>query len=450
MPKLASQPVNLPCPVCGAPIHADVQNLLDIGLDPELKGQLLRGRVNVAHCDNCGGEGIIAAPLMYHDPEKELLLVFVPPESQLNDTEQQQLIGQLTNVIMSYLPPEKRKGYLLLPKVVLSYQRLIEAILEADGVTPEMIARQRARLNLLDRLVRALPDPETLRAIVAEADEHIDEDLFAMLYASIQMYRQEGQGERAQALEELRGRLLELSAYGRQLAARALTDEEHPPLSREDLLAKMLTASSDEELTALVGWYRSVVDYAFYQLLTERMESAEREGRTQEAGRLRELRATLLEVTQRLDEEAQAALERATELLRALLDAPDPEALIRERLGEFDDAFFIVLGANLKAAEQSGRDDVRERLQQLGSMVLEVAQEKLPPGVRLIRRLLTAPDDSAVAGLLRENEPLLTEDLLLLMRSLADEVDDEPTATRLRQLVEFVEAYLRDRARGEE
>jgi hypothetical protein len=195
-----------------------------------------------------------------------------------------------------------------------------------------------------------------------------------------------------------------------------------------------------------VGWYRSGVDYAFYQALTERMEAADREGRSQEAGQLRELRESLLTITQQLDEEAQEALEQATELLRALLDAPDPEPLIRERLGEFDDAFFIVLGANLQAAEQAGRDDVREQLQQLGSLVLQVAQEKLPPEVRLIRQLLAAADDAAVTGVLQENESLVTEDLLLLMRSLADEVDDESTGAQLRQLVEQVEAWLRERA----
>jgi len=446
MPKLASQPVNLSCPVCGAPIQAQVQNLVDVGLEPELKGQLLRGRINVAHCNSCGSEGIIAAPLMYHDPDNELLAVFVPPESQLNDTDQQQLIGQLTNVIMSYLPPEERKGYLLLPQVVLSYERLIETILQADGITPEMIAAQRDRLDLIDRLLQAQADGETLPAVVDEVDERVDEELFAILAASIQAHQQEGQMERAQKLEELRGHLLELSTYGRQLAARMLGAKEHPPLSHEELLEKMLATDTDEELSVLVGWYRSGVDYSFYQLLTERMEAADQEGRTQEANELRELRETLLTITQQLDEEAQEALERASELLRALIDTEDPEPLIRERLAEFDDAFFIVLGANLQAAEQANREDVQEQLQQLGNMVLEIAQEKLPPEVRLIRQLLVAPDDAEVTARLEENASLVTEDLLLLMRDLANDVEDEPTAVRLRQLVEQVEAWLREHA----
>ena len=446
MPKLAAQPVTLMCPVCGAPIHANVLNLVDVGQEPELKAQLLRGRLNVAHCTSCGGEGIIAAPLMYHDPDKELLLVFIPSEAQLNDKEQQQLIGQLTNVIMSSLPPEKRKGYLLLPKVLLTYQGLLETILQADGITPEMVASQRSRLDMMDRLVGALPDEDGLRAVVAELDERIDEEFFATLAAYIQSHQQDGQVARARALEELRGRLLELSTYGQGLAARMLAgDQERPPLTREELLNQMLAAVSDEELAGLVAWYRSGVDYPLFQTLTERMEAAQREGRAEEARRLSELREALLALTERLDQEAQAALESATVLLRELLEAQDPEQFVRERLNEFDDAFFIVLGANLKAAEEAKREDVRERLQQLGGLVLEVAQEKLPPEVRLIRQLLVASDETGVTTLLQQNESLVTENLLLLMRDLSNEVEDETTALHLRQLAERVEAWLRAR-----
>ncbi len=446
MPKLASQPVTLNCPVCGAPIQADIHNLVDVGLEPELKGLLLRGRLNAARCGNCGREGIVAAPLMYHDPEKELLLVLIPPETQLNDQEQQQMIGQFTNVIMSYLPPEKRKGYLLVPKVLLSYPSLLEAILRAEGITPEMIAAQQSRLDLIERLRAALPDGESLRAAVAEADESLGEEFFATLAAYIHSSRADGRPERAQELEALRGQLLELSTYGRQLAARMVAGEaERPALGREELLEKMLAAGSEEELAELVAWYRGTVDYAFFQMLTERMEEAARAGQPASAGRLRDLRATLLALTERLDREAQQALEKATALLRELLDAQDAPALVRARLNEFDDAFFIVLGANLKAAEAAGRTDVREKLQHLGSLVLEVAQEKLPPEVRLIRRLMGAPDDAALVALLQENEPLVDENLALLIRDLAGDVEEEETELRLRRVAEQVEEYLRGR-----
>ncbi len=443
--QIPPQSVSLTCPACGAPIQAEMYNLIDVGLEPELKGRLLRGRINVAHCGNCGSEGIIAAPLLYHDLSKELLLAFIPPESQLDDQEQQRVIGNLTNIIMSYLPPEERKGYLLVPRVLLSYQSLLEAVLQAEGITPEMMAQQRARMELLDQLWQAMGDEEQLRQRVAEADAQLNFEFFAVLGAYVHAARQDGQEDRARALEELRERLLELSTYGRQLAAQMLVGPaEHPPLSPEELLAKMLEAPNDEELHALVAWYRSLVDYRFFQMLTERMEAAEGEGATEQAGRLRRLRERLLQVTEQLDEEAEAALQQATELLRRLLAAEDPEALIRERMGDFDDAFFIVLGANLQAAQKAGREDDRRHLQELGSLVLQIAQERLPPPVRVIRLLLAAPDDDAVPEILEENESVVDEHLVALMRDLADEVEEAETAARLRRLADRVELWLHD------
>jgi hypothetical protein len=446
-PKIPPQSVSLTCPVCGAPIQAEMYNLVDVGVEPELKGKLLRGRINVARCSNCGSEGVIAAPILYHDASKELLLAFIPAETQLNDQEQQRIIGNLTNVVMSYLPPEERKGYLLVPKVLLSYQGLLETILQAEGITPEIMATQRARMELLDRLWQAMPNEADLRAKVAEVDAQLDFEFFAVLGAYIEAARQDGQEDRARALEGLRERLLELSTYGRQLAAQMLSQPaDRPPLSPEELLAKILGASSEEELKGLVAWYRSAVDYRFFQLLTERMEAAEREGQAEQAGRLRELRERLLQVTDQLDQEAEAALKHATELLRQLLDAEDAEAMVRQRLGEYDDAFFIVLGANLQAAQAAGREDAHQRLQELGNLVLQVAQEKLPPPVRLIRLLLAAPDDAAVPELLQENESAVDEHLVALMRDLAGEVEEEETASRLRQLAGLVEQWLREQS----
>jgi len=442
VPKLPPQQVALNCPTCGNPIQADVYNLVDIGQQPELKARLLRGRLNVARCAACGSEGVIAAPLMYHDPEKEVLFIYVPRESQLNDQEQQRLIGNLTNLIMAWLPPEKRKGYLLVPKTFLSYQSLVEAILQAEGVTPEMMATQRARMQLLDRLLQAMADEDRLKALVAEADSQIDFEFFASLGAYIEASRQDGREESARTLEGLRERLLESSSYGRKLAAQMVAGSPgRSPLQRDELLQKLLAARSEEELADLVTWYRSAVDYLFFQMLTDRMESAQREGKTEEAQHLKQLRSTLLELTDRLDEEARAALEQAAGLLRSLLAAAEPEALIREHLAEFNDAFFIVLGANLQATDEAEEGELHERLQRLGTLVLQVAQERLPPEVRLIRGLLTAPDDDAVQSLLQENEPLINERLVALMRELAGEIENAQTAARLKELAERVETW---------
>jgi hypothetical protein len=111
--------------------------VIDVGREPALKAALLSGRLTN-----------LAAPFIYHDPAKQLALVLMPMELNLNDLEQQRVIGQLTQVVMRGLPEDAPRAYLLQPKVFFSLQSLIEAILEADGVTPEMLRAQRARGSL--------------------------------------------------------------------------------------------------------------------------------------------------------------------------------------------------------------------------------------------------------------------------------------------------------------
>ena len=73
------------CPRCRQPILAEVEKLFDLNVDPQAKQRLLSGAVNVARCPNCGFEGPINVPIVYHDPEKELLLTYFPPELRCTD-----------------------------------------------------------------------------------------------------------------------------------------------------------------------------------------------------------------------------------------------------------------------------------------------------------------------------------------------------------------------------
>ena len=130
------------CPRCKQPIIAEVQMLFDMTTDPTAKQKLLSRSTNTARCQACGYEGLISSPIVYHDPEKELLLTYFPPELGLPINEQEKQIGPLINQVVNALAPEKRKGYLFQPNTMFTYQTLIDLVLEADGITKEMIEAQ--------------------------------------------------------------------------------------------------------------------------------------------------------------------------------------------------------------------------------------------------------------------------------------------------------------------
>ena len=112
------------CPRCRQPIVAEVQQLFDMTTDPTAKQKLLNHGTNTARCQACGYEGLMATPVVYHDPEKELLLTYFPPELGLPVNAQEKQIGPLINQVVNALPAEKRKGYLFSPQTMFTYQTL--------------------------------------------------------------------------------------------------------------------------------------------------------------------------------------------------------------------------------------------------------------------------------------------------------------------------------------
>ena len=89
------------CPNCRQLISADVRQLFDVGTDPSAKQQVLTGTLNLVNCPHCGYQGNLATPIVYHDPEKELLLTYFPPELGLPVNEQERIIGPLINQVMN-------------------------------------------------------------------------------------------------------------------------------------------------------------------------------------------------------------------------------------------------------------------------------------------------------------------------------------------------------------
>jgi hypothetical protein len=118
----------------------------------------------------------ISQPIVYHDPAKELLLTYFPPELNMPVNEQERIIGPFITKVTNSLPQEKRKAYLLRPQTMFTLQTLVEKVLEADGITKEMLQAQQQRLNLLQRLLGA---PEnSVEEIAKQEDKLIDRDFF--------------------------------------------------------------------------------------------------------------------------------------------------------------------------------------------------------------------------------------------------------------------------------
>jgi hypothetical protein len=396
------------------PVTATIEQLFDVAQDPGAKNRFLSGRFNLIHCPNCRYQGQVATPLLYHDADKELLLSFMPMELGLPQPEQEKIIGRLVNEVINRLPQEKRKGYLLNPKSALTLQGMMDRVLEAEGVTREMLEAQRAKVQLLQQLL-STPE-EKLPEVAKERDADLDALFFQLLGASAEAATANGDRASAQRMLDLQRKLLPLTSFGARVrrqqkavedAARdlqALGDK----LTQDKLLELILKARDDDTVAAYVSLARPGLDYAFFEALTKRIEKAQ--GAEQE--RLTQLRQRLLELTQEIDQATQARMAEASSLLRTLLEAPDLDQALKDNLPYLDETFMAVLSANLDAAQKAGRADLAQRLTRINEALVRLMQEAAPPEIRLINELLQIESQAEAEAALKRraaeiNQPLL-------------------------------------------
>ena len=378
------------CPNCRQPIMADIDQLFDVGQDPTAKQKILSGAFNLASCPNCGFKGMIATPLVYHDPDKGLLLTYFPPELGLPVNEQERIVGPLITRITNSLPQEKRKAYLFQPQAMLTLQTMIERILAADGITKEMIQAQQDRMNLLQQLIKA-PD-DTINEMAIKNDAQMDSEFFNLLNRLIEAAAVNGDQESAKRLGDLQKKLLEKTTFGKQVqeqskdveAAIQMLQSAGKSLTREKLLEMVIKAPNDTQLSVFASLGRPGMDYEFFQLLSEKIDRARGDGRD----RLIKLRDQLLEMTRAIDKQMEERVLQARKNVNAILQSMDIKATVAQNLGVVDEFFVQIFNEEMEAARKAGDLDKIGKLKQMEEVVDKASAP--PPEVALIQELLEA------------------------------------------------------------
>jgi hypothetical protein len=439
------------CPNCRRPIVADVDKLFDASADPSAKQKLLSGAYNIIQCPHCGFAGSYPTPIVYHDAGKELLLTFFPPEVGVSRDEQERMIGGLINQAVNRLPQEERKAYLLRPEGFLTLQSLVERILEADGITKEMIDAQQQRIKLIERLMSASED--SVEEIARQDDELIDADFFALLSRLGEASLMSGDQNSAKAINDLQQTLLPITTFGQELQKQteevqaAITDlrELGPDMTRDQLLDLVLNAADENRIKTLVNLARPGMDYEFFRLLSERIDRARGDGRA----RLIELREQLLELTSEIDKQMAERAARAQQLLNSLLETADPAQSLTQNLQVVDEFFVQELENALEAARN--QSDL-EKIEKLNKMV-EVLESMstAPPEIEFIQELIDASDDAARRALLEQNQEKVTPEFLDTLMNISAQTEageDKELAARVSALYKLalrfsMEANLR-------
>ncbi|NNJ10389.1 hypothetical protein EKD04_008625 [Chloroflexales bacterium ZM16-3] len=435
MPPIAPQPVQLTCPACSTSFRAGIYTLVDVSQQPELKQALLSGQLNVAVCPNCQMASMLGAPMIYHDGAKQLCLVYFPQELNAPPADQERFVGEATSFIMQSLPPNAPRAYLLSPRRFLTLPSLLDVILEADGVSREMLDAQRQRVDLISQLAGAVADGAGFEAVVEANRAALTPEFFATLNAFIGSTPPSQDDTRA-LLEQVRDRLAE--EFG-DMSPDAEDDAEFA------LALDRLAAAPDEALEETVAELRAFIDYGFFEVWTQRIEAQDAAGEGAEAERLTARRARILEIVEELDRQAQEMFEAGSVILREVLEAEDPMAALRARAEQINEAFLMVLSANVGAAQRAGRDDVAAHLDAIAEEAVTIIQDRLSPEERFINELLLAETPQDATKLLRKSVAKITPDFVKQLNELAEQEEKRgstPTSERLRQLARESGAML--------
>ena len=440
MPK-----VQMSCPRCRQPIVAEVEQLFDAGADPEAKQRFLSGNINMANCPHCGYQGPLSTPVVYHDPEKELLLTYFPPELGLPVNEQERLIGPLITQVVNRLPNEKRKAYLFRPQTMFTLQLMIERVLEGEGITRDMMEASQQRLNLLQRLLGA-SSADVRQEILRQEEKLLDERFFEILSRLVEASLAQGDQNSARALAALQQEILPMTEVGRKLqsqseevqaAVEALQNASQQGLTREKLLDLFIEAPNETRLATMVSMVRTGLDYEFFRILSERTEAAQGE----EKDKLIALRDRLLELTKEIDQRMQEQMESSRSLLNELLKADNIEQAASEALPQMDDFFAETLRGELQQARQDGNTDRLNKLQQVVGVIQQASAP--PPEIALAEELMGAEDEAGRRQILEAHAAEITPEFLQMLSQLVAQLEQQNQAELAQRLQEAYRSALR-------
>ncbi|MCA9975199.1 MAG: CpXC domain-containing protein [Anaerolineales bacterium] len=441
----------LNCPQCGTPFAAEVNQIIDVDSSPQLKQQFLAGQLNVAVCPACGAGGQLATPLIYHDSAYELFMVYIPQEIHMSQMEREQMIGRMTRQVVDNLPPEKRKAYLFQPQTILNMQTFAEKVLETEGITKEMIERQRKQSELLNTLARA--DNDVIDYLLKDRKGEIDETFFAMLQSYIDNAQQTQNDKLLVKLTNLRAKLMTETPAGQQLEKEQIAMHRFsrdakkqggisPALLLEHIVKNL---GNDGAIEKLVMTGQSALTYDFFALLTAELEQQEKDGNQETVRQLTAVREDLLQVQSQLQAASQQMVDEAMATLQALLRAPNKEEAIRQNMERLDDAFMYILSANIAQATQQGDQDHLQALSNIQSLIVKEIESQYPPEVIFLNQLMEAESEAAQQALLNDNAHLISPNLIQMVEAVEKQVEglgQEDLKDRLQAVKDMIQARL--------
>ncbi|MDB5079185.1 MAG: hypothetical protein JWP00_1109 [Chloroflexi bacterium] len=222
--------LSLTCPQCSTEFSHPAHTVVDMAdeADSEALWQLQNGSLNKVSCPNCQAGGIIPVPVVLNVPEQQMLLVFTPGASQMDEDQLSEAIGPVLQPFLSSVPEEKQAEYMFRPIITDDPAALQQAALgqlsgadiigdaddaefDEDGdddddateeeLSPEEQQDLSARMGLLQQLFTAQDSLERISLMRASGD--LVDDLYLEVIALVTEQAEQAQPELIPTLQKM-------------------------------------------------------------------------------------------------------------------------------------------------------------------------------------------------------------------------------------------------------
>ena len=420
MPKIQTS-----CPNCQQPIIAEIQQVIDVGRNPQAKNLILSGELNMALCQVCGFQGQLPVSVVYHDAEKELLFTFSPPDANKTMEEKERELAPLLKTVIDNLEPKDRKGYLFQPKVMLTINNLVKNILLEDGITEEMIKNQQEKMKLLDSLFSL--EGEKLTETIRANKDQVDREFFALFAEIAQRIlasQDKNSTEKIRSIQEI---LMTETEVGKEIleetqeiqAASQSLEALGKNLTRSSLLELVIGAPTIERVKALTSLARPAMDYEFFQMFTDKIEKTDDNSRDS----LVEKRNLMLKLTQQIDQQLLERVNEAKEQIEIFISEEPIEDKLMENLNLIDQYFVQALSSEMELAVKDNQVERKEKLEKLMQLIQDLTT---PAELKIVEQLLTvSKDEKKLDEMLNKLGDQINTELIDYMTSIIGNYEEQ-------------------------
>lgn len=162
------------CPQCGHKQNVELYDSINVSHQPELKNRLFENRLNRIKCEDCAANFRIDKPLLYHDPDRNILIHWMPDHAVSRDEildEFDKSMDELHDALPDGMEP---------PRVRLVFERveLVELIFLVEAGMEERVVEY-IKYTVYSQNMKRLA-PEKKQMLLNVQDSTTDELLFAI------------------------------------------------------------------------------------------------------------------------------------------------------------------------------------------------------------------------------------------------------------------------------